>query len=197
MDTKKLAVFVLVTAGVIWLIVWSLDAFGVRSPIFAFLLNWLAMSWVALAGQSLHFAMPANYYGIRPFEQTGRLYERLGVRLFKRLVRRGPLAIFSPTLRFPKEKTVAGLQRLDGEMRKAETGHVVIFLLMLVFIMFALLNAWFDTVGWLLIFNILINGYPIMLQRYNRILLQARIRQQIKPAPPASSSPVDLSRDLG
>src|SRR5512142_2951969 len=137
MDTKKLAVFILATLGVIWLVVWSLDSFGVRSPIFAFLLNWLAMSWVALAGQSLHFTLPANYYAIRSFEQTGRIYERLGVRLFKRLVRRGPLAISSPTLRLPQDKTIAGLQRLDGEMRKAEAGHVIIFVLMLIFVIYA------------------------------------------------------------
>ena len=35
------------------------------------------------------------YHGPRPFERTGRVYELLGVRLIKMLVRRGPLAIFS------------------------------------------------------------------------------------------------------
>ena len=63
-------------------------------------------------------------------------------------------------------------------MRKAETVHVYIFLLMLVFISYALLNGWFDAVGWMLAFNILINGYPIMLQRYNRIMLQELIQRQ-------------------
>ena len=179
MDTsKKLAVFALATIGVVLLVVWSLDAFGFRSPVFAFLLNWLAMSWVAMAGQVIHFALPASYYDIKSFERTGQVYEHLGVPLFKKLVRRGPLAIFSPTLRFPKDKTIAALQHLDHEMRKAEAGHVVIFLLMLVFISYALLNGWFDAVGWMLLFNVLINGYPIMLQRYNRILLQDLIRRQ-------------------
>src|SRR5512137_1806516 len=175
---QKLAVFALATIGVVLLIVWSLDAFGFRSPVFAFLLNWLAMSWVALAGRAIRFALPASYYDIKDFERTGRVYERLGVPLFKKLVRRGPLAIFSPTLRFPKDKTITALQHLDHEMRKAEAGHVFVFLLMLVFISYALLNAWFDAVGWMLAFNVLINGYPIMLQRYNRIMLQDLIQQQ-------------------
>jgi hypothetical protein len=179
MDTsKKLAVLALATIGVVLLVIWSLDAFGFRSPVFAFLLNWLAMSWAAMAGQVIRFALPASYYDIKTFERTGQVYERLGVPLFKKLVRRGPLAIFSPTLRFPKDKTSAALQHLDYEMRKAETGHVFIFLLMLVFISYALLNGWFDAVGWLLAFNILINGYPIMLQRYNRIMLQELIQQR-------------------
>ncbi len=175
---KKLAVSAVATIGVAALIVWSLDAFGFRSPVFAFLLNWLTMSWVVLVGQAIHFALPAGYYAIKTFERTGQVYERLGVPFFKKLVRRGPLAIFSPTLRFPKDKSITALQHLDHEMRKAETGHVLVFLLMLLFISYALFNAWFDAVGWMLVFNVLINGYPIMLQRYNRIMLQDLIQRQ-------------------
>jgi hypothetical protein len=153
-------------------IVSDVDAFGFRSPLFAFLANWLAISWVALNGQLVQFSFAPRYYTTQPFEHTGQVYERLGIRLFKGLVRRGPLAMFSPTLQFPKDKTVPALRTLENEMRKAETGHVLIFVLMLVFVGYALLQGWLDTVAWLLLFNILINGYPIMLQRYNRIKLQ-------------------------
>jgi hypothetical protein len=83
--------------------------------------------------------------------------------------RRGPLAIFSPTLRFPKDQTLSAWQHLDHEMCKAETGHVLSFMLMFLFIGYALLRSWFDAAAWLLAFNVLINGYPIMLQRYYRL----------------------------
>lgn len=175
---KKPVLFTAATIAAAYLIFWSLDAFGFRSPITAFLVNWLAMSWVAIAGQAVHFSFPLSYYDIHAFERTGRVYERLGIRLFKKLVRRGPLAVFSPTLQFPKEKTVPALRQLDHEMRKAETGHVFIFLLMLVFSSYALLRGWFDAVAWLLAFNVIINGYPIMLQRYNRLKLQELIQRQ-------------------
>jgi hypothetical protein len=182
---KKLVVFALATLAAVYLILWSLDAFGFRSPVFALLLNWLAMSWVAIAGQAVHFSLPQGYYSINTVERTGQLYERLGVRRFKRLVRRGPLALFSPTLRFPKDRMIAALQHLNDEMRKAETSHVCIFMLMLVFISAALLRGWFDAVGWMLAFNVITNGYPVMLQRYNRIKLQELIDQQcIAPGPP-------------
>lgn len=121
--------------------------------------------------------MPQGYYSINRLERTGWLYERLGVRLFKRLVRRGPLALLSPALRFPKDRTPASLHHLEDEMRKAEASHVYIFVLMLVFISAALLRGWFDAAGWMLAFNVIINSYPVMLQRYNRIKLQALIRQ--------------------
>jgi hypothetical protein len=94
----------------------------------------------------------------------------------------GPLAVFSPTLRFPKEKTVSALQGLENEMRKAETGHVLIFVLVLLFAGYMLLKGWLDAVVWTLLFNIVINGYPIMLQRYNRIKLQELDHQQVMEA---------------
>jgi hypothetical protein len=108
---------------------------------------------------------------------NSQVYERLGIRLFKGGASRA-LSIFSPTLRFPKEKTTAALQNLDHEMRKAETGHVFIFILMFLFIGYVLLRGWLDAVAWLLAFNVAINGYPIMLQRYNRIKLQELIQRQ-------------------
>jgi hypothetical protein len=63
-------------------------------------------------------------------------------------------------------------------MRKAETGHALIFVLVLLFVGYGLLKGWLDAVAWTLLFNILINGYPIMLQRYNRIKLRELIHQQ-------------------
>jgi hypothetical protein len=175
---KKIALIAVATIAAVYLIIWSLDAFGFRSPIFAFLANWLAMSWVAFAGQAVTFYFSSWYYDIKDFERTGHVYESLGIRLFKSLVRRGPLSIFSPTLRFPEEKTVTALLHLDHEMRKAETGHVLIFILMLLFAGYALFRGWLDALGWLLAFNVIINLYPIMLQRYNRIKLQALIQMQ-------------------
>lgn len=115
---KKLVLLALATFAAVYLMIWSLDAFGFRSPLFAFLLNWIAMSWIAIAGQAVHFSLPQRYYRVRGFERTGRVYEQLGIRLFKRLVRRGPLAMFSPTLRFPKDRTISALQRLEDEIRR-------------------------------------------------------------------------------
>jgi hypothetical protein len=175
---RKIAVFTIATIAAGYLLFWSLDAFGFHSPIFALLANWLLMSWVAFAGQAVNFYFPSRYYDIKAFEGTGQFYERLGIRFFKSLVRRGPLAIFSPTLRFPEEKTVPALLRLDQEMRKAETGHVLIFVFMLFFIGYALFKGWLDAVAWMLVFNVMINLYPIMLQRYNRIKLQELIQMQ-------------------
>jgi hypothetical protein len=108
----------------------------------------------------------------------GQFYERIGNRLVKRFLRRGPLRVLSPILRFPKEKTVAALQNLENEMRKAETSHTLTFILMLMVIGYIAIKGWLDAVMWMSLFDIVINIYPIMLQRYNRIKLQELIRKQ-------------------
>jgi hypothetical protein len=176
---KFLSLFV-ITGGAIALIVWVFVSFAFRSPIFAFLINWLLMSWVAILGQFISFPFFApTYYEIKPFEQSGRVYERVGIAIFKKMVRRGPFSIFSPTLRFPEQKTASALRNLENEMRKAETSHMAIFFMVLFLVIYPLFNGWFDAIAWLLLFNILFNGYPVMLQRYNRIKIQELINNGI------------------
>ncbi len=166
---KQLLLIIIATVGAAVLLKWSSDNFGFQSIAFAFLANWLMMAWIAILGQTLVFTYPPRYFTIKPFERDGRIYEMAGVRVFKKLVRRGPLSIFSPTLRFKSGKSA--LPMLEQEMRKAEAGHLTIFLVILLFAGMAMVRGWFSSAGWLLLFSILLNGYPIMLQRYNRIRL--------------------------
>ena len=176
---KKLALFMAATIAAIVLIAWSLDSFGFRSPISALLVNWMVLSWTATETLLAHLSFPSAYYDTKPFERTGQLYERIGIRLVKKLLRRGPLRILSPTLQFPKEKTVSALRNLENEMRKAETAHALTFILMLWVVGYAAVKGWLDAVIWMLLFDVLINVYPIMLQRYNRIKLQEFIYKSI------------------
>lgn len=179
---KQLFLIVIATVVVAVLLKWLTDNFGFRSAAFAFLANWVIMAWIAILGQTMVFTFPPRYFAIKRFERGGRLYEMLGIRVFKKLVRRGPLSIFSPTLRFSGGKTA--LPMLEQEMRKAESGHLTIFLVILLFAGMAMTRGWFDAAGWLLLFSILLNGYPIMLQRYNRIRLYQMVNRHKKKAEP-------------
>lgn len=180
---KRFLSLLVITVIALALIVWTFVSFEFRSPMFAFLINWLIMSWIAVIGQLVTFpSFTSSYYGIKPFEQSGTLYERLGIPLFKKLVRRGPFAIFSPTLRFPAQKTISALRTLQSEMQKAETSHMVIFCMILLLVSYALFKGWLDAVAWLLLFSILFNGYPVMLQRYNRLKIDELISHGMEDA---------------
>ena len=167
---KKVLLVLIVSVVHLYLLKWVLNAFGFRSVTFALLANWLIVSWVALAGQFVSFVLGSSYYRIRPFEQEGHLYEKVGTRLFQKLVGRGPWTILNPTLRFSGK--VAQLSDLEKEMHKAEAGHLLAFLTVSLATVFAASRGWLDAVGWLLLFNIPFNLYPVMLQRRNRARIQ-------------------------
>jgi hypothetical protein len=168
---KRFLLLAVSTAVLLFAVQWTVNAFGIHHILTALLINWLVMSWVAVLGQGIHFYFPEGYYEIKTFERNGRVYEGLGIQLFKKLVRRGPLTLFNPTIRRQAGKDIADL---EPEMKKAETGHAIIFVLVSMLALYALINGWIDTAGWLMLFNVFINGYPVMLQRYNRIRLHQK-----------------------
>ena len=152
---------------------WIWGNFAFSDPVFAFLVNWILMSWVAVCGQITPLPLlPEFYYAEKTFENTGQIYEAFGIHIFKNIVRRPPFTLLSPTLKFPADKTDSSLQVLKTEMKKAETGHLLVFLLVSGLIGYALLNRQFMAAIWLFLFNALVNGYPVVLQRYNRIKLR-------------------------
>jgi hypothetical protein len=113
-------------------------------------------------------------HALRAFERDGRVYELLGVRVAKWLLRRGPLAVFAPDLHLPAEPTPASLAGLDERMRQAEALHEILLVVTLAVVVNAAVRGWWDAAGWTLLFNVLGNGYPAMLQRYNRARLAQR-----------------------
>ena len=54
----------------------------------------------------------------------------MGVGLFRHVMRRGPFALLSPTLRLPTHPTAQDLHDLEQRMRDAETAHALLFVLM-------------------------------------------------------------------
>jgi hypothetical protein len=171
---KTVIYLLLISGAVILCLGWVWSNFEFSSPLFAFLVNWLFMAWVAISGQIVSFPLLTEaYYAEKAFEKTGRVYEIIGMRIFKNIVRRPPFTLLSPTLKFPAVKTEASLQALKTEMKKAETGHLLIFLVVSGLVIYALLGRQFLAALWLGLFNLAFNGYPVALQRYNRIKLRS------------------------
>lgn len=103
---------VLLTGSTVVLVVLltsSVVAFGAGSVWFAFLVVWLPKAWLGTISRLVTLRLPEGWFELRAFERDGRLYERLGVRLIKGLLRRGPFAVFNPGLHLPAEHTAANL----------------------------------------------------------------------------------------
>jgi Glycosyl-4,4'-diaponeurosporenoate acyltransferase len=168
-------VVVLTSTGVAAvLLAWSYRAFGPRSLGFAFVVVWLPMVWLGTISHLVAPRLPDRWHRLRPFEADGRAYERLGVRTAKRLLRRGPFAVFNPGLHLPEGRTDVELRRLDQKMRDAEASHAILLVLTLGIVLHAAARGWWVAAIATLVFDVLVNGYPVMLQRYNRALLDRR-----------------------
>ena len=147
---------------------------GADSAGFAVLVVWVPMTWLCTVSRVVRPRLPDACPRLRPFELDGRVYERLGVRTFKRLLRRGPLAVFNPDLHLPEDRSPAGLAHLDRRMRDAEAAHALLFVGTFGVIAHAVVQGWWAAAALTLLFDVVMNGYPVLLQRYNRALLQRR-----------------------
>lgn len=155
---------------------------GGGSVLFAVLVVWLPM--VAL-GSTSHFVtvrLPRRWHELHNWERVGRVYERLGVRFAKAALRRGPLSAFNPGLHLPRQHSAAELLALEGRMCEAEATHVILFVVTISPLVHALGKGWMVAAGVIAGCNLVMNGYPAMLQRYNRVLLRRRFGE---PSPTA------------
>jgi hypothetical protein len=177
----------LVAAAVL---LFGLRLLGATSAAFAFLVVWAPMTWLGTVSRLAPPRLPSRYHELRAFERDPRLYELLGVKVVKQLLRRGPLAVFNPGLHLPAERSPGRLAELEQGMKTAEASHFVLLVVTLGVVMNAAARGWWVAAGLTLLFDVLMNGYPVMLQRYNRALLHARFpAMQAEGAGPPTAAP--------
>lgn len=186
---RRVAVIAAASAGAGGALVWSWRAFGWRSRPFAFVAVWAPMTWLGTISKVATPRLPSRCHRLARFEHGGaRFYELLGVRVVKRLLRRGPIAAFNPGLHLPAEPTPERLARLDQHMRDAEASHALMFLASMAGAGAAWAAGSGSTARRMLGWNVALNGYPWMLQRYNRGLLERRVADAGGPVDAASGS---------
>jgi hypothetical protein len=111
-----------------------------------------------------------GYFEIRPFESDGRLYEMLGVRMFRvfvpmgdginRLVRR-----FQPDYRIISKQSIADFEKRTVN---AETFHLACLLTVMPSAVYSVVLGWWTFALLLTLPNIVLHLYPVLLQRYTR-----------------------------
>lgn len=55
-----------------------------------------------------------------------------------------------------------------------EAGHLIIFVVIVGMTLWALVSGWWESAAWLLLFNVLHNGYPVLSVRQVRARLPRR-----------------------
>lgn len=115
--------------------------------------------------------LPAAYYEVRRFERSGRLYELLGVRLFRRVVPDGDYANRWRRREQPSFRVISNrrLAAAFAERTKlSEKSHLVLLLIGMASSVFAWQIGWRGWAVYLAAGNVPVNVYPVFLQRYTR-----------------------------
>lgn len=120
--------------------------------------------------------LPSSYYRVHPFERSGRLYEALGVRLFRWFVPDGDLANKWRRRREPNFRIITNRRLAAAFVRRtklSEKSHLVLLLMGCLSTVFALQIGWRGWAVYLGVGNVLVNLYPVLLQRYTRTRLRS------------------------
>jgi hypothetical protein len=128
-------------------------------------------SILVVACIALWWVMPRSYFEIRSFERAGRFYEALGVLLFRRFAPDGDFANRWERRKNPQYRVIRG-RRSAADFRvrteQSERGHLVLFALGSVSGLYAWSLGWHGWAVYLGVGNVVVNVYPILLQRYTR-----------------------------
>ncbi len=115
--------------------------------------------------------LPASYYKVHSFERSGRIYELLGVKLFRCFVPDGDLANRWRRSREPTHRIIRNRRFAEAFVPRTilgEKSHMVWLLVGLVSAAYAWRIGWQGWAIYLTAGNLLVNLYPILLQRYTR-----------------------------
>lgn len=124
------------------------------------------------------------WFGPKPFEYSGALYERLGVRTFKKFV---PFGDYTNRL---VRSLLASNFKIVSNISSAmvwvlftvlvEAFHTLVFIVFAAFMVSNLLDQEYAKAVANLAVNLMVNVYPIIVQRYNRIRLLRAFRLNLK-----------------
>jgi hypothetical protein len=140
---------------------------GMQGFLFAWILNFLLMLCVFPFTETLKSQLTSPYYNEKSWEQRGKLYESFGINFFRKLLVWIGWEKLNKKAN-PIEKNIKALMHLHYKTKQSELGHMIIFIIVLGFTIYVAFKFGVLQSLSLLILNILLNFYPILLQRYNR-----------------------------
>lgn len=132
---------------------------------FAWVLNFVLMAWYTYMDSLFDWKYDYSYFDEVSFEKGGSVYKYFGVHFYRKLlVWTGWEKISRKDNKITTRRK--SVQLAEYKSRSSEAGHSVIFVIVgLITILVA--NTLREAL-WLIILNLLLNVFPIFVQRFNR-----------------------------
>jgi len=142
---------------------------------FAWALNLSLMFYVLAFIETSKVQLTSTFHDEKEWERRGKIYELLGINFFRKLlVWIGWEKLTRKS--HPIEKSTAALMNLHLQTKNSELGHLIILVIVLGVTIFVAFKFGVLKSLWLLLLNVLLNLYPVFLQRYNRPRIQRAIQ---------------------
>ncbi|MGH4121009.1 hypothetical protein [Clostridium sp.] len=173
-DTYPKWIIVFITTGVMALLI-LFPFMRMSSAAYSIILNFTLMIWMSIFQTLLIPELTSSFFNSHRIEKEGKIYKHLGVHFFRKfLVLSGWEK--SRIKETPIRKSIILLEYYEYRTRASEFGHAIIAIIIIFISIYVCIAYSFKETIWLIIFNIFMNIYPIMAQRYNR----PRVRRVIK-----------------
>ncbi|MBE7177846.1 MAG: hypothetical protein INR69_15675 [Mucilaginibacter polytrichastri] len=140
---------------------------GMRGFPFAFALNFILMACVLIFMDTLKSPLNAPYFEEKAWEKRGKVYTLFGVGVYRKLLVVTGWEKLNRQAK-PVKHDAGALSYLYYRTKQDELGHLVILLIVSGFTVFVAFRFGMREALWLLGLNVLLNLYPIFLQRANR-----------------------------
>ncbi|QJW90501.1 hypothetical protein HNV11_14495 [Spirosoma taeanense] len=149
---------------------------GMNSFVFAWILNFMLMMVVLSFTQTFKPQLASTYYRPQPWEADGKVYTWLGVNVYRKLLVWVGWEKANKATN-PVKKKLDALTHLEYTSRQSEFGHLIIFFAVLAVTLLVGVTSGLSETVWLISLNVLLNLYPIFVQRYNRPRLLRAIQR--------------------
>ena len=163
---KYLVIFTALTVVVSIGLVMTISQPDRHPLIFAFSLTWLIMAFVAAATSRIFVRMDPKRFHLARWEREGSLYDRMGLGAVRWVLRHTPLGWLNPKIKV--RSGGSDMDRLLRDMNAVEGVHILAAGISLAVAAFFTLAGQVFIGIWLVVFTVLFNVYPVMLQRWNR-----------------------------
>ena len=142
---------------------------------FACWLNFILLAGVRTFTETLKSKLTSSYFNEKAWERRGKIYESLGINFYRKLLGGIGWERHVTKKSNPVEKNTKALINLHYQTKHGELGHLIVLIIVLGFNIFVAFKFGVLNSLWLLILNIILNLYPVLLQRYNRPRIERAI----------------------
>ena len=146
------------SAVAVWVVLLLARGLGLRSPMTAFGTVGVALGIVVVNSSIVSWSVPKRLMPVRAWEISGLTYPLLGISIFGKVLRRVPFRYLNTSVYIGGHRS--DLLSTYANILQAEAAHYWAFTLTVPLIIYQFTcQSWYG-LGWLFLFNALINIYP-------------------------------------